>query len=218
MLNPACPGPTASLKRSLEIVLERAVLRHRLLLDDAGAMLTLTDECTDWLTQRFTHELHEARRNHEEVLVRLDALTATLRAATSLAEASGHDRWGSEWGNGRCCAAAATTCTQPRPPGARPMPPPHVLFHGAQQRRPPWLVLRPLPGPLPGWSRPAVRGRGAQPIVCSGCGGPSGPCCRNFNIGTDAPVAAAADPVVPAEGPLGHEMVDPVDFNRYNEN
>ena len=36
-------------------------------------------------------------------------------------------------------------------------------------------------------------------------------------LGTDAPVVAAADPVVPVEGPLGHEVVHPADFNPYNE-
>ena len=61
MLNPAGPGPTTNLKRSLELVIERAELRQRLLLDDVGAVLTLSDEGSDWLAQRLTHELIETR-------------------------------------------------------------------------------------------------------------------------------------------------------------
>ena len=59
-----------------------------MLLDEVGAVLTLTDEGTAWLNQRLAHELNETRRNHE-VLVRLDAITATLTAATTLPEAAG---------------------------------------------------------------------------------------------------------------------------------
>ena len=44
----------------------------------------MTDEGTDWFTQRFTHESNETRRNHEEVLGRLDTITATFRTATTL--------------------------------------------------------------------------------------------------------------------------------------
>ena len=46
---------------------------------------------------------------------------------------------------------------------------------------------------------------------------PAAPVAAIPTLGTIAPVAAAADPVVPVKGPLGHDMVDAVDSKPYNE-
>ena len=109
MLNPAGPGPTLSFKRSLELVIERAELRRRLLLDNVGAVLTLSDEGSDWLAQRLAHELAKTRRNQEEVIGMLDAITVTLRAVTTLAVASM---------NGEAANGAMEVAVQPVPPPA----------------------------------------------------------------------------------------------------
>ena len=91
-------------------------------------MLILSDEGSDWLPQRLIYELVETRRNQEEVIGMLDAITVKLRAVTNLAEATM---------NGEAANGPMEVVVQPGPPPApiraphrdRTMLPPCVLNH-----------------------------------------------------------------------------------------
>ena len=64
---------------------------------------------------------------------------------------------------------------------------------------------------------PAVVVTARSRMPAANAGVPAAPVAAIPIQGTNAPVVAVAEPAVPAEGPLGHEVRDPADFNPYNE-
>ena len=147
--------------------------------------------------------------------MRLDAITATLSSDDP--GRSGHDRWAE---NGAMGDAA-----HPAPPPV-PNRAPRVI---APCRRPRCFFMEHSSGDHHGFCCGRCRdpyrdGHGPQceavarnPLPAAETVVPAAPVAAIPMLGTDAPVAAAADPVVPAEGPPGHVVVDPVGFNPYDE-
>ena len=83
MLHHSRPGPVPGLKHRFALEIEETAKRHTVILTDAELAFASVETGVTWLRRCLSEELELIKCGHDEILIKFNAITATINAAAA---------------------------------------------------------------------------------------------------------------------------------------